>query len=68
MRTVGRRYLELNPALGLDDLLSELDPGRGFSVLESEIREQYARGEVALIDGWPLALTELRLYAVVALS
>jgi hypothetical protein len=68
MRTVGLRYLELHPHTSLADLLSTLDPGRGFSSLELEIREQYARGEIVSVDGWPLAPTELRLYAVVALT
>ena len=68
VRRVGRRYLELNPLLTPSELLKELKPGRGFAVLEAEIRDQYARGEVVRLDGWPLALTELRLYAAVALN
>lgn len=68
MQRVGRRYLELHPSVTLPELLDELAPGRGFDALEAEIREQYARGETVSIDRWPLALTEIRIYAVVALS
>jgi hypothetical protein len=68
MRRVGLRYLELNPALTLSEVLNALRPGRGFAVLEAEIRDQYARGHVIPLDGWPLALTELRIYAAIALS
>jgi hypothetical protein len=68
MRRVGRRYLQLNPSLTWNDLLSALRPERGFAALEAEIREQYARGQLIPLDGWPLAVTELRIYAALALS
>jgi hypothetical protein len=67
LRRVGLRYLELNPSLTLNEVMGALRPGRGFAALEAEIRDQYARGHVVRLDGWPLALTELRIYAALAL-
>ena len=68
MRVVGRKYLQGRPGVTLDALLSELKPGRGWPTLETEIAEQYAKGEVARVDGWDVALTEARVYGVVALG
>ena len=67
MRAVGHTYLELHPDETLSKLLAELDPARGFAALDAEIRKQYAAGEVVSIAGWVIALTEARIYAVVAL-
>jgi hypothetical protein len=67
MRIVGKKYLELNPDETLSKLLSALKPSRGFPALEVEIRKQYASGDVVKLEGWVLALTEARIYAVVAL-
>jgi hypothetical protein len=66
MRIVGKKYLELHPET-LSKLLTELKPTRGFPALDVEIRKQYASGEVVRVDGWVLAVTEARIYAVVAL-
>lgn len=67
MRVVGKKYLELRPDETLQKLLSELKPGRGFAALDTEIRKQYASGDVVRLGGWVIALTEARIYAVVAL-
>jgi hypothetical protein len=67
MRIVGKKYIELHPEETLAKLLAELRPERGFSVLDTEIRKQYASGEVVAVAGWLLAVTEARIYAVVAL-
>jgi len=67
MRVVGKKYLELNPGETMQKLLSELKPARGFAALETEIRKQYATGDVVRVAGWVIALTEARIYAVVAL-
>jgi hypothetical protein len=67
MRVVGKKYLELHPEETLSKLLSELKPARGFPALDVEVRKQYASGEVVKLEGWVIALTEARIYAVVAL-
>jgi hypothetical protein len=67
MRIVGKRYLELHPEETLAKLLAVLKPSRGFPALDVEIRKQYASGEVVHLAGWVIALTEARIYAVVAL-
>lgn len=67
MRVVGKKYLELHPDETLQKLLSELKPARGFEALDAEIRKQYASGDVVRLAGWVIALTEARIYAVVAL-
>ena len=48
-------------------LRERIAPERGTPALQAEIRDQYARGETVLLRGWPLALTEARIYAFVAL-
>jgi hypothetical protein len=67
MRIVGRKYLEVHPDETLQKLLTELKPSRGFAALDVEIRKQYASGAVVHLEGWVVALTEARIYAVVAL-
>jgi hypothetical protein len=68
MRIIGMKYLELRPGANLPALLEALDPARGFEVIDREIRAQYASGDVVQVEGFPLALTEARLYAAVALG
>ena len=67
MRIVGKKYLALHPEETLAKLLAELKPARGFQALDVEIRKQYASGNVVKLAGWVVALTEARIYAVVAL-
>jgi len=67
MRIVGKKYLELHPDETLSKLFAELNPSRGFPALEVEIRKQYASGDIVHLAGWVVALTEARIYAVVAL-
>ena len=67
MRAVGKKYLEAHADLTLAKLMTDLNPERGFAVLDTEIRKQYSSGEVVRVAGWVLALTEVRIYAVVAL-
>jgi hypothetical protein len=66
---VGREALEKLPAgPDAEKLLELIAPERGIQALQREIQDQYARGETVELRGWPLALTEARIYAFVALG
>ena len=43
-------------------------PERTPEALSQEIRKQYAAGDTLELGGWPIALTEARIYALVALA
>ena len=67
-RSVGRAYLASNPrendAGRLAGLLS-LD--RRWARIEEEIREDYREGRVVRVSGWPLSVSEARIYALASL-
>ncbi len=66
---VGLEAIEMLPEGADAERLVELvAPERGPLVLQREIRDQYARGETVKLRGWSLALTEVRIYALVALA
>lgn len=82
-KAIGHRYLTLAPAeANFDTLMIRLYPGgnrqqrRATIVdqnafareLRSRIREDFRTGNVAVIDGWYLSRTELRICATVALT
>jgi len=66
--TVGRAYLASNPVENdagyLAGLLS-LD--RSWALIEEEIREDYRDGRIARVSGWPLSITEARIFALASL-
>ena len=74
---VGGRYLEVAPEdADQEELLAALPaldgtvperPGQGLQVLAPQAAEDHVTGEVIVLDGWVLSLTEARasaLYAV----
>jgi hypothetical protein len=78
----GAAYLAARPSeadageLGaaIAETLDASDPGsgtattlEGFDRFAEVVREEYAHGEVLLVDGWLLSRTEARLYALVTL-
>lgn len=67
MAEVGRLYLESSGET-LPTLLDEVRLGRGWSAVDDEIREQYRSGDLVSVGDWPLARTEARIYALVAVS
>jgi len=69
IRRVGREALQKLPE-GVDRarLLVDVVPQRSSEALRQEIQEQYAAGDTVKLGGWPIALTEARIYALVALS
>jgi hypothetical protein len=69
IRRVGREALQKLPE-GADRarLLVNVVPQRSSEALRQEIQEQYAAGDTVKLGGWPIALTEARIYALVALS
>ena len=67
VRLVGKAALEILPdARDIDQLITLIAPERGLESLRREIHEQHRRGEVRELQGWPLSLTELRIFALVA--
>ena len=77
--TIGRTYLETDPADGTvealtDKLMSDLDWGRVPAKLETlqqglvdRIQTEFRDEEMERVDGWMLAPTEVRLCALIAL-
>lgn len=69
VRRVGREALEKLPGdTDIEALIAVVLPQRTPQQLREEIQEQYRRGETTELGAWPIALTEARIYALVALS
>ncbi len=67
VKLIGKAALEILPEeRDIDRLITLIAPERGLESLRREIHEQYRRGEVRELQGWPLSLTELRIFALVA--
>ena len=67
-RRVGQAYLAGSPRERDADRLAELlSLERGWTLVEAEIRSDYREGRVVRISGWPLSLTEVRIYALASL-
>lgn len=65
---VGREAAEALPeGPDVERILDLVAPERGSSVLRQEIRSQYARGQTLRLRGWPVAMTEARIFALLAL-
>ena len=80
---LGRAYLDAHPEYyGGDTLVADIqqalakhdapaaftsDPQRTVTALQLLVRDEYIRGEVEVITGWILSITEARLYALAAL-
>jgi hypothetical protein len=70
---IGRRYLELTPTEGTRAALAPLLPGGAtnpngeidWSVIAQSTSDEFARGDVVVIDGWYLARSEARAAAYV---
>lgn len=69
VRRVGREALRKLPG-GVDvaGLIVDVVPERTPEALRQEIREQYVAGDTLELGGWPIAVTEARIYALVALA
>jgi hypothetical protein len=69
IRRVGREALQKLPGeIDIASLIDDVVPTRLPEALRGEIREQYEAGKTLLLGGWPIALTEARIYALVALA
>lgn len=69
VRRVGREALQKLPeGTDFETLIAVVFPQRSPEELRNEIQEQYRRGETMDLGGWPIALTEARIYALVALA
>ena len=65
---IGRAYLETHPEEADPAVLAKLlEPERGWPALEARIRSDYRENRVIRLKGWPLSITEARLYAWVTL-
>ncbi len=65
---IGRAYLETRPQEADPAVLTRLlEPERGWPALEARIRSDYRESRVIRLKGWPLSITEARLYAWTAL-
>ena len=82
-RHIGDAYLRARPAerdvesllQGLESALAEgddkrlpEDAGRLAERLDRRVREEYRRGELVRVDDWLLSISEVRCYAVIALT
>lgn len=76
IRHIGAVYLRSHPDQRADSLRQELpagtdlagDASSGLRHLRDQVRQDYADGEVELLDGWRLSRTALRAAALVALD
>jgi len=69
VQRVGREALQKLPGdTDIEALIAVVLPQRTPEQLREEIREQYRRGETTELGAWPIALTEARIYALVALA
>jgi hypothetical protein len=72
---VGRRYLDRYPddsqpavlARGLQRAATG-DPAAARAALRTQVRQDFARGDTVLLDGWVLARSECRACAALALA
>lgn len=68
VRRVGRQALQKLPeGTDFETLIAAVVPQRSPAELRHEIQEQYLRGETIELSNWPIAWTEARIYALVAL-
>lgn len=66
---VGQEYLKRTPGENdLAVLLALVDIDRGAEAIELDIRSEYRKDDVVRVGGWPLSVSEARIYAIVALS
>jgi hypothetical protein len=69
IRHAGQEALrQLPEGTDVASLILDVDPERPPEVLRREIQEQYAAGNTVDLGGWPIAVTEARIYALVALA
>ena len=69
IRRTGEAALQVLPeGTDLETLIAEVIPQRPALELRHEIQQQYLRGETIEIENWPIAVTEARIYALVALA
>jgi hypothetical protein len=80
-KRIGQRYLATlsdnveragllarSPVLGQALRTVRRDPAAAARELRQAIADDFRRADTVLVDGWVLATTEARLYAVIALS
>ncbi len=69
VRRVGQEALRMLPEdTTLETLIAAVIPQRPARELRREIEGQYLRGDTVELENWPIAVTEARIYALVALS
>ena len=72
---IGRRYLERFPQDPEHEVLAavrslggETDPAAVRSALHARIKQDFARGDTVMLDGWVLSRSECRACAALALT
>ena len=76
VRTLGAHYRAATPSENTADALrSALSRGSGFRIpfsrgasLDDRIRDDFASGRIAVVDGWILSVTEARQCALFSLT
>ena len=67
LRALGREaVVKLPEGSQAQQLRDRIAAERGMEALQDEIQDQYARGETLDLRGWPVAMTEARIYALLA--
>lgn len=65
LEVVGSEAIKaLPPGVDADALLKIVAPERGISQLRNEILQQYGLGETLDVGGWPIAVTEMRVFVL----
>ena len=69
VKLIGREYLRRTPEENnLDRLIELLGPARNLDSLRQTVRNDYRQQRLVNLQGWPISVSAVRAYAVVALT